>query len=78
MAPYVSVPLSHNFNLTFATGKIPNDFKVALIAPVYISVLPFFSKILEKLMYERLIDYINQYVSMDFEVKVLKVLLIMQ
>ena len=69
MAPYVSVPLSHVFNLTFTTGKIPNDLKVALITPVYkaseknvfsnyrpISVLPFFSKILEKLMYERLIN----------------------
>ena len=70
VAPYVSVPLSHIFNLTFATGKIPNDLKVALITPKYkaseknvfsnyrpISVLPFFSKILEKLMYKRLIDY---------------------
>ena len=60
VAPYVSVPLSHIFNLTFATGKIPNDFKVALITPVYmaseknilsnyrpISVLPFFPKYLK-------------------------------
>ena len=57
VAPYVSVPVSHNFNLTFATGKIPNALKVALITPVHkaseknlfsnyrpISVLPFFSK----------------------------------
>ena len=70
VAPYVSVPLSHIFNLTFATGKIPNDLKVASITPKYkaseknvfsnyrpISVLPFFSKILEKLMHKRLIDY---------------------
>ena len=35
VAPYVSVPLSHNFNLTFATGKIPNNLKVALITPLY-------------------------------------------
>ena len=35
VAPYVSVPLSHIFNLTFATGKIPNDLKVALKTPVY-------------------------------------------
>ena len=46
-ATYVSVPLSHIFNLTFATGKIPNGFKVALKAPVY--------KASEK-MYFRIID----------------------
>jgi len=69
VAPYVSVPLSHIFNLTFTTGKIPDALKVALITPVSkaseknvfsnyrpISALPFFSKILEKLMYKRLID----------------------
>ena len=49
--------------LTFATGKIPDDLKVALVTPVYkaceeniysnyrpISALPCFYKILEKLM----------------------------
>ena len=74
VAQYISIPLSHIFNLTFTTGKIPNDMKVALVTPVYkaseqnvfsnyrpISVLPCFSKILEKLMYKRLIDYINKH-----------------
>ena len=73
MAPYISVPLSYIFNLTFTTGKIPDDLKVALVTPVYkaseeniysnyrpISVLPCFSKILEKLMYKSLIDYIHK------------------
>ena len=73
MAPYIALPLSHIFNLTFATGKIPNKLKVALVTPVYtssdkdvysnyrpISVLPCFSKILEKLMYKRLIKYIDK------------------
>ena len=68
VAQYISMPLSHIFNLTFETGKIPDDLKVALVTPVYksseknvysnyrpISVLPCFSKILEKLMYKRLI-----------------------
>ena len=67
VAQYISVPLCHIFNRTFATGKIPNDLKVALVTPVYkaseknvfsnyrpISVLPCFSKILEKLMHKRL------------------------
>ena len=35
VSSYVSVPLSHIFNLTFATGKIPNNLKVALITPLY-------------------------------------------
>ena len=73
VASYTSIPLSHIFDLTFATGKIPNDLKAALVTPVYkasekmlfsnyrpISVLPCFSKILEKLMYKRLIDYIHK------------------
>ena len=60
VAPYISVPLSYIFNLTFVTGKIPDNLKVALVTPVYkaseenvysnyrpISVLPCFSKILE-------------------------------
>ena len=60
--------------MTFATGKIPDDLKVALITPVYkaseknvflnyrpIPVLPFFpTEILEKLMYKRLIDYVDK------------------
>ena len=35
VAPYISIPLCHIFNLTFATGKIPYDLKVALVTPVY-------------------------------------------
>ena len=72
-AIYICSIISYIFNLTFATGKIPDDLKVALVTPVYkaseeniysnyrpISVLPCFSKILEKLMYKRLIDYIHE------------------
>ena len=32
---YISVPLSYILNLTFATGKIPDDLKVAIVTPVY-------------------------------------------
>ena len=73
VAPYISLPLSHIFNLTFSTGKVPDELKVALVTPVYkssdknvfsnyrpISVLPCFSKILEKLMYKRLMNYVDR------------------
>ena len=74
VAPHSALPLSHFFNLTFTTGKIPNELKVASITPVYkssdknvfsndcrpISILPCFSKILEKLMYKRLMNYIDE------------------
>ena len=34
VAPYISVPLSDIFNLTFTTGKIPDDLKAELVRPV--------------------------------------------
>ncbi len=64
----ISEPLSYIFNLSFISGNIPDNLKTALITPVFkanennefknyrpISVLTCFSKLLEKLMYKRLI-----------------------
>jgi sarcosine oxidase/L-pipecolate oxidase len=61
------------FNLTFLTGTIPDDLKIALVTPIFkaneknefknyrpISVLTCFSKLLEKLMYKRLIHHIEK------------------
>ena len=72
LGPLISRPLCHIFNLTFSTGNIPEELKTSLISPVHkaddntkftnyrpIPVLPCFSKILEKLMYKRLIQYIE-------------------
>lgn len=69
----ISEPLSHIFNLTFINGNIPDNLKKALIMPVFkmnennefknyrpISVLTCFSKLLEKLMYKRLIKFIEK------------------
>ena len=55
-------------------GVVPDDLKIAKIIPVYksddkktisnyrpISVLPAFSKILERLVYNRLLDFINKH-----------------
>lgn len=73
VAPFISIPLSHIFNLSFETGKIPEQLKTALVRPVYkssdtdkfsnyrpISVLPCFSKVLEQIMYNRLTSYIEK------------------
>ena len=72
LASELSVPLSYIINLTFTTGEIPVDLKTSIIIPVYktedkceftnyrlISLLPCFSKILEKVMYKRLLNYFN-------------------
>ena len=73
LATELSEPLSHIINLTFSTGKLPVDFKTSIVIPVYksgdscefnnyrpISLLPCFSKILEKMMYKRLLNYLNK------------------
>ena len=68
----VKQPLAHISNLSFTTGRFPNDLKIANVIPIYkandemefsnyrpVSILPVFSKLLERLMYNRLIKYIN-------------------
>ena len=74
VATEISEPLSHVFNLTFLTGIIPDDLKIALVPPIFkeneknefknyrpISVLTCFSKLLEKLMYKRLTNHIEKH-----------------
>jgi hypothetical protein len=73
VATEISEPFSHVFNLAFLTGTIPDDLKIALVTPIFkaneknefknyppISVLTCFSKLLEKLMYKRLINHIEK------------------
>ena len=74
IANYIlSESLTHIFNYSFSTGKIPHELKVSLVMPVYRandnkqlinyrprSILTCFSKILEKLTYKRLLDYIEE------------------
>ena len=61
-------PMLDICNLSFATGYFPDPFKIAKIKPIFkkgkkdnienyrpISLLPVFSKILEKMMYNRLV-----------------------
>ena len=67
VAPYICDPLTFVFNLSLEEGTVPEALKAARVVPVFkngdrkdvsnyrpISVLPCFSKILEKLMFTRL------------------------
>ena len=65
ISKYTVQPLTYILNQTFPTGVLPKELKIALVTPVFkanerdqfknyrpISILPCFSKILEKLMYK--------------------------
>ena len=73
ISTYIVKPLTYIFNQSFLTGIIPSQLKIALITPIFkaknkekfsnyrpISVLPCFSKILERLMYNRMEKYLNK------------------
>ena len=66
----LKTPLMNIFNLSLNTGIFPDRMKVAKVTPIFkkgekssisnyrpISVLPCFSKILERIMYNRLYGY---------------------
>jgi hypothetical protein len=66
--------LAHIVNLSLKSGIVPDQLKIARVLPLFksgdnnmssnnrpISVLPIFSKIFEKVVYNRLITYFNKY-----------------
>ena len=70
----VVTPITHLANLSFLQGVFPQDLKIALICPIYkakdpmifsyyrpISLLSLFSKILERLMCNRLLEFLNKH-----------------
>ena len=70
----ILLPITHICNLSLLQGYVPTEVKKATVSPIYkkcdpkeftnhrpISILPLFSKILEKLMYNRLLSFINQH-----------------
>jgi len=70
----IAKPLATIVNKSFSTGTFPDLLKIAKVRPVHkngdkseftnyrpISVLPSFSKIFEKLMYNRLTDYLSKH-----------------
>ena len=73
ISDHIATPLTRLTNLSFSQGVVPDDLKVALVSPLYktkdpktfsnyrpISLLPLFSKLLEKLMFNRLLSFLNK------------------
>ncbi len=73
VANEIAQPLTNIFNLSLSTGKVPDQLKIAKVIPIYkkddeeifsnyrpVSVLPCFSKILERLVFNRCIKFIDQ------------------
>jgi hypothetical protein len=67
-------PLTHLFNLSITSGIVPQQLKIARVVPIFksgenciflnyrpISVLPIFSKILEKVVHKRIMQYLDQH-----------------
>ena len=67
-------PITHILNISITEGVFPNELKIAKVIPLFksgdtmifsnyrpVSVLPVFSKILERLMYNRLLGFINKH-----------------
>lgn len=70
----IAKPLTHICNISFQSGRFPNKMKIAKVIPLYkneskhsytnyrpISLLPQFSKILEKLFNSRLENFLNKH-----------------
>ena len=75
----ISKPLMHLINLSLEKGIFPNNLKTAKIIPIFkagdvdiftnyrpISILSSFSKIYEKIMYNRLLDFIERFEIFQF------------
>ena len=71
---YLAKPLTHLINLSISTGTVPSNTKLARVVPIHksdsttdfnnyrpISILPVFSKFFEKVMYNRLISFIDNH-----------------
>ena len=69
----ISKPLEIIFNCSLKTGVVPEQLKIAKVIPIYkkddpevfsnyrpVSVLPCFSKILERIMFNRCMNYIDK------------------
>ena len=70
----IMTPLLHIFNLSLTKGIFPSELKIAKVIPLFksgdsslfsnyrpVSVLPLFSKMLERIMYKRLLSFVNKH-----------------
>ena len=71
---YISKPLTYIINLSINSGVVPDQMKLPRVVPLFksddkrlfsnykpVSVLPIFSKFLEKIAYIHLINYIDKH-----------------
>lgn len=70
----ISEPLTHIINLSITHGIVPDEMKIARVIPLFkagdralftnyrpVSVLPSFSKFLERVIYNRILNYLHKY-----------------
>ena len=70
----IITPLTHIMNLSISSGVVPKEMKVARVTPIFksgdkqqicnyrpVSVLPCFSKILERIVHNRITKFIDKH-----------------
>ena len=73
-ASEIVLPLSHLINLSITTKTVPIDFNTARVVPLFkkgdrnfegnyrpVSILPVVSKILERIVYNQVNEYLNRH-----------------
>ena len=68
----ISEPLTHIINVSLDSGIVPDELKIAKVVPIYkaadntilnnyrpISLLSAFSKVLEKIMFDKIMNFLN-------------------
>ena len=71
---YIIEPLTHIVNISFSNGIMPDGTKTAKVIPIFksgepciasnyrpVSILPAFSKILEKVMYSKVVKFLDKH-----------------
>ena len=72
-APAIAEPLTRIFNMSIATDRFPMEWKVARVTPIFkkgqrtmldnyrpISILPVVSKLMERILYDQMYDYLKK------------------